>query len=117
MSLKIVLNQPPILHTMTVLLELSPRDHGSNTSCYKRKHRLTGPSQLVPTGFSTLFHYITILRGISNPKYTDRLCHKLIRTFKMLEAVNLTECNNDLWLGKELKKGILEKCFNFHWKM
>src|SRR3954447_15485439 len=82
MSLKIVLNQPPILHTMTVLLELSPRDHGSNTSCYKRKHRLTGLSQLVPTGFSTLFHYIMILRGISNPKYTDRLRHKLIRTFK-----------------------------------
>src|SRR4051794_36630246 len=99
MSLKIVLNQPPILHTMTVLLELSPRDHGSNTSCYKRKHRLTGPSQLVPTGFNTLLHYITILRGISNPKYTDRLHHKLIRTFKYLifhvSAVNSTEREND----------------------
>src|SRR4051812_40638604 len=100
MSLKIVLNQPPILHTMTVLLELSPRDHGSNTSCYKRKHRLTGPSQLVPTGFSTLFHYITILRGISNPKYTDRLRHKLIRTFKYQYSMSSVSAKTiSSWVG------------------
>src|SRR3954466_742437 len=108
MSLKIVLNQPPILHTMTVLLELSPRDHGSNTSCYKRKHR-TGLSQLVPTGFSTLFHYITILRGISNPKYTDRLRHKLIHTFNIQYSVSSAiNCENNLWLDKQLKKSFGE---------
>src|SRR3954451_2479063 len=104
MSLKIVLNQPPILHTMTVLLELSPRDHGSNTSCCKRKHRLTGPSQLVFTGFSTLLHYITILRGISNPKYTDRLRHKLIRTFKYSILHVISKHEKDLWLDKKLKR-------------
>src|SRR3954447_3744443 len=115
MSLKIVLNQPPILHTVTVLLELFPRDHGSNTSCYKRKHRLTGPSQVVFTGFSTLLHYITILRGISNPKYTDRLRHKLIRTFKYSN----TSCHQRLMeLNTKMISGSLDKevfwRFNFH---
>ena len=67
MSLKIVLEcegidpEPTTLHTMTVLLERNPRDHGAILVAPNENIDYYVSHNLALTGFNTLLHNITIL--------------------------------------------------------